>query len=130
MLRCSRVSEGRRRAVGTVMREHVKPDGARATSAEARAQSAASPRPAGARFATSRPAADDMNGRVEILHMPAPLRPRHKPPTGGLSKRMFDIVASASALLLFAPLLLLIALIVRLESPGPSIFKQDRGGYR
>jgi putative colanic acid biosynthesis UDP-glucose lipid carrier transferase len=70
-----------------------------------------------------------MNGRVEILHYPAPTRPGRKPPIGGWSKRAFDIVASVSALVLFAPFLLLIALIVRLESRGPSIFKQDRGGF-
>ncbi len=112
------------------MREHVKPDSARATNAEARSQSAGSQRPAGARFATSRPAADDMNGRVEILHLPTPVRVGGKPPVGGLSKRVFDILASASALVLFAPLLLLLALVIKLESPGPAIFKQDRGGYR
>jgi putative colanic acid biosynthesis UDP-glucose lipid carrier transferase len=111
------------------MREHAKPDGARAQGADARAQSA-SPRNAGARFATSRPAADDMNGRVEILHYPAQTRPGRKPPVGGWSKRVFDVVASGSALILFAPFLLLIALVVRLESPGPAIFKQDRGGFR
>jgi putative colanic acid biosynthesis UDP-glucose lipid carrier transferase len=37
---------------------------------------------------------------------------------------------SASALVLFAPLLLLLALIVRLDSPGAAIFKQERGGFR
>lgn len=71
-----------------------------------------------------------MHGRVEILHLPAPTRAGGKPPVGGLSKRVFDIAVSASALVLFAPLLLLIGLIVRLESPGPAIFKQDRGGFR
>lgn len=111
------------------MREHAKPDGARATSAEARTQSAAPQRNLGARFATSRPAADDMNGRVEILHLPAALRPGGKPPVGGWSKRAFDVVASACALVLFAPFLMLIALIVRLESQGPAIFRQDRGGF-
>jgi putative colanic acid biosysnthesis UDP-glucose lipid carrier transferase len=124
----ARVQKVARRAVGTVMREHVKPDGARATSVDPRAQST-SQRSGGARFAASHPAADDMNGRIEILHLPAPVRFGGKPPVGGLSKRVFDLAAAAAALVLFAPLLLLVFLIVRLDSPGPAIFKQDRGGF-
>jgi len=45
-------------------------------------------------------------------------------------KRVFDIVAAAVALLLFLPLLLLVMGLIRLESPGPSIFRQRRTGYR
>lgn len=43
-------------------------------------------------------------------------------------KRSFDILFSASALLILSPLLLLITLAVRLTSKGPVIFKQDRYG--
>lgn len=43
-------------------------------------------------------------------------------------KRALDVVASALLLLLFAPLLLLAALLVKLESPGPALFRQTRGG--
>jgi len=43
-------------------------------------------------------------------------------------KRTFDILFSASALLLLSPLLLLIALAVRVTSKGPAIFIQDRYG--
>jgi len=111
------------------MKEHAKPDGARATSAEARAQPASTPRGSGARFATSAPAKGDMNGRVEIIRYWAPSRSDQKPPVGGWSKRAFDVVVSAAALILFAPLLVLIALIVRLESRGPAIFRQERGGH-
>ena len=35
---------------------------------------------------------------------------------------------SLSALIVMAPLLILIALLIRLESPGPAIFRQKRGG--
>lgn len=45
-----------------------------------------------------------------------------------LRKRMLDVVASASLLALFAPLLLLAALLIKLESPGPALFRQMRGG--
>ena len=45
-----------------------------------------------------------------------------------LLKRAFDICFSVLALLLTAPLLGLIALLVRLTSPGPIFFVQDRVG--
>jgi exopolysaccharide biosynthesis polyprenyl glycosylphosphotransferase len=45
-----------------------------------------------------------------------------------LVKRSVDVVVSASALLILSPLLLLIALAVRLTSPGPVIFRQLRCG--
>jgi Undecaprenyl-phosphate glucose phosphotransferase len=44
-------------------------------------------------------------------------------------KRAFDIVASASALLLFAPVFLVIAIAIRLDSRGPAIFMQRRYGF-
>lgn len=43
-------------------------------------------------------------------------------------KRLFDIAVSAIALLLLAPLLLLIALVVALGSPGGAFFRQVRVG--
>lgn len=46
----------------------------------------------------------------------------------GLSKRLFDIVASIFILLLTSPLFVLIALLVKLTSKGPAIFKQRRYG--
>jgi putative colanic acid biosynthesis UDP-glucose lipid carrier transferase len=44
------------------------------------------------------------------------------------NKRLFDIVLSLLLLALFSPLILLIALAVKLSSPGPVIFKQRRYG--
>lgn len=43
-------------------------------------------------------------------------------------KRACDIVSSGLLLLLFAPLLLLATLLIKLESPGPALFRQMRGG--
>ncbi len=43
-------------------------------------------------------------------------------------KRSFDIVASAFAAVLLWPLILLIWVAVRLDSPGPAIFTQIRDG--
>ena len=45
-----------------------------------------------------------------------------------LVKRAFDIVVSATALVLLSPALLAIAIAVRLTSPGPSIYRQARRG--
>jgi exopolysaccharide biosynthesis polyprenyl glycosylphosphotransferase len=44
------------------------------------------------------------------------------------AKRAFDIIGSLCLLLLTSPLLLLSALLVRLSSPGPVIFRQLRTG--
>lgn len=43
-------------------------------------------------------------------------------------KRLFDIVASALALVLMAPLILLFALLVCLDSKGPAFYRQRRVG--
>jgi exopolysaccharide biosynthesis polyprenyl glycosylphosphotransferase len=45
-------------------------------------------------------------------------------------KRVLDPVAAAIGLVLLYPLLLTIALIIRLESPGPALFTQPRVGCR
>jgi len=43
-------------------------------------------------------------------------------------KRAFDIVASALGLLVCAPIMALIAVLVRLDSRGPALFRQERVG--
>lgn len=50
-------------------------------------------------------------------------------PVGGWAKRAFDIVVASTALIILAPLLVAIAVAVRLDSPGKSIFRQERGGF-
>ena len=52
---------------------------------------------------------------VELFRMP-------------LWKRAFDIAASLSAILLLSPLLIAVAVAVRLDSPGPVIYKSKRVG--
>lgn len=44
-------------------------------------------------------------------------------------KRSFDILVSAAGLLLLSPLLLILAIGVRLSGPGPILFRQTRVGY-
>lgn len=47
----------------------------------------------------------------------------------GLWKRVEDIVVSSTMLLLLSPVLLMIALLIKLDSPGPVFFKQKRHGF-
>jgi len=46
-----------------------------------------------------------------------------------LFKKVFDVLATSVGLLVIWPLMLTIALAVKLDSPGPSIFSQKRAGY-
>jgi lipopolysaccharide/colanic/teichoic acid biosynthesis glycosyltransferase len=45
-----------------------------------------------------------------------------------VSKRTFDFVAALLGLVLLSPLLLLVALLIKLDSPGPALFRQERIG--
>src|SRR5207247_2420110 len=45
-----------------------------------------------------------------------------------MMKRAFDIVAATTALFILSPLLGLAALLIKLDSPGPVFFKQERIG--
>jgi len=44
-------------------------------------------------------------------------------------KRLEDITLSALALIVLMPVMLIVALLIRLESPGPVIFRQQRWGF-
>ncbi|HKY85935.1 MAG TPA: undecaprenyl-phosphate glucose phosphotransferase [Pseudorhodoplanes sp.] len=44
-------------------------------------------------------------------------------------KRVFDLTAALGLLLLASPLLALIAVMIRLDSPGPALFRQRRNGF-
>ena len=45
-----------------------------------------------------------------------------------LTKRIFDFVAACSGLTLLFPLLAITALLIKLDSPGPVFFRQERVG--
>ena len=51
-------------------------------------------------------------------------------PFARLLKRGLDLSVAAAGLLLCAPLLLVIALAIRRDTPGPVLFRQVREGYR
>jgi putative colanic acid biosynthesis UDP-glucose lipid carrier transferase len=45
-------------------------------------------------------------------------------------KRLLDVSIAGFVLLLFLPLLLMVVAVIRMETPGSSIFRQRRTGYR
>lgn len=57
------------------------------------------------------------------------LRRCRRKPVGGASKRAFDVVVSAFALLAVAPIIAVAAVAIRAESKGPIFFVQRRGGF-
>ncbi|MDP2296001.1 MAG: undecaprenyl-phosphate glucose phosphotransferase [Pseudolabrys sp.] len=44
-------------------------------------------------------------------------------------KRAFDVISAASILILLSPLMLLTALMIKIDSPGPALFRQKRNGF-
>jgi exopolysaccharide biosynthesis polyprenyl glycosylphosphotransferase len=66
---------------------------------------------------------DDMGG-IPLMGLKRTSIPR----AGRLIKRALDISFALVALVLFAPVLGLIALLIRLDSPGPAVFSQRRVG--
>ena len=73
---------------------------------------------------------DLIQGRVDSVSGMPVLGVFDSPFTGasGLVKRASDIVLSAAILALVSPLLIVLALLVKLTSPGPAIFRQRRYG--
>jgi lipopolysaccharide/colanic/teichoic acid biosynthesis glycosyltransferase len=47
-----------------------------------------------------------------------------------LLKKMIDIIGALLGIILFSPIMLLLAILVKITSPGPVIFKQVRLGYK
>lgn len=76
------------------------------------------------KYIPARPYIDDLDGLPIIDTRHIPLDNFFK----SLSKRLFDIVFSLGALIITSPLLLITALGIKLTSPGPIIFKQERVG--
>jgi exopolysaccharide biosynthesis polyprenyl glycosylphosphotransferase len=69
----------------------------------------------------SREKPDDLNRRLNLV-----LPPVKK--MGFAFKRMFDIIGSLCAIVLFAPICFLVAALIKLNSPGSVFFKQERVG--
>lgn len=65
----------------------------------------------------------DEQGRTGLVVSTGPLGLRAR-----VGKRLFDTVAASTALLLLSPLMILIALAIKLEDGGPVLFVQQRAG--
>jgi exopolysaccharide biosynthesis polyprenyl glycosylphosphotransferase len=72
------------------------------------------------------------NNPIEYIgHFPTiPLHCGHVPEVGLALKRTLDIVFSAMVLILLSPVLLAIAVAVKLDSPGPVFYASDRVGKK
>jgi putative colanic acid biosynthesis UDP-glucose lipid carrier transferase len=68
----------------------------------------------------------ELDGLPAIFLNESPLTSR---PTAALSKALLDKSIALLAIILLSPLLLFIAVAIKLTSPGPTIFKQDRHGW-
>lgn len=76
------------------------------------------------KYLPSRPYIDEVEGMPLINIRKVPIDNI----LNGFSKRLFDIVFSAIALILFSPLMIITAIGVKISSPGPVIYKQERIG--
>jgi len=61
----------------------------------------------------------DVRIAVPVLELPRGYR---------IAKRVLDVVVASAGLVLLAPLMLLIAIAIKLDSPGPVLFRQVRIG--
>jgi exopolysaccharide biosynthesis polyprenyl glycosylphosphotransferase len=76
-------------------------------------------------------AIEQMTGRVEIYHLSENTLGSLNPNDVYLKiKALADTVIAATFLVLLAPTILFVGLLVRLDSPGPALFRQQRVGYR
>ncbi len=74
--------------------------------------------------------AGEQAARERLLDMPlAHLAGARRGATRAMLKRMVDLTLSIAAVVALAPLLLTVAIAIRLDSPGPVLFKQRRHGY-
>lgn len=87
---------------------------------------------AGMRVALIQDSALPARRRAELLNLQgmrsATMSSLDEPRYHTIAKRVVDLAFSAVILIGLAPLLLLIALLVRLDSPGPALFVQKRVG--
>lgn len=74
---------------------------------------------------------ESLTGRVELEHLSETSFGTLSPPHAYmLFKHAIDRIAAGFALLMLAPFLLIVGLLVRLDSKGPALFRQQRIGFR
>lgn len=72
----------------------------------------------------TRPYTEDLQG-LPVINI------RHVPLNDGFNKgvkRLFDLVGASLCVVIFSPIMLITALLIKLTSPGPVIFSQERVG--
>ena len=75
-------------------------------------------------FISTNPYTEDLDGLPVINIRNVPLTNT----MNKLIKRLIDIIGSIIALILFSPIMLIVAILVKKSSPGPIIFSQERIG--
>ena len=75
----------------------------------------------------------ERTGRVPLLLLSAAAvsalrRTRNRSSTERIVKRVFDVVGSGLLLVLLAPVMLLTMIAIKLDSPGPLLYRQERVG--
>lgn len=74
---------------------------------------------------------ESLTGRTEIEHLSENTLGSLNPNQFYLTfKELLDRVAALAVLVVLSPALFLIALAIRLDSPGPALFRQQRMGFR
>lgn len=76
------------------------------------------------KFITTQPYIEDLNGLPVINIRNVPLSNT----VNKIIKRIIDIIGSIIAIILFSPVMLIVAILVKTTSPGPVIFSQVRVG--
>ena len=79
------------------------------------------------RFISARPVEYVGHGAYRAKHSG---RRSRREPAAAVSKRAFDITVASLTLLFFAPMLIVISIAIKLSSPGPILFHQNRYGFR
>ncbi|MER9926263.1 sugar transferase [Mesorhizobium sp. M0048] len=74
---------------------------------------------------------ESLTGRVEIEHLSENTLGSLNPNHAYLKiKQAIDWASALFVLVVFSPLLLFVAIAVKIDSPGPALFRQKRMGYR
>ena len=74
---------------------------------------------------------ESLTGQIELEHLSENSFGGLAPVSAYMSlKHLLDRIAAAVLLVLLAPLLIVVAIAIRLDTPGPAIFRQTRIGYQ
>jgi len=76
------------------------------------------------------PAADHNSAGAVLTEMSPGIRAgTTNPPLGGLLKRIMDLVIASTALVMAAPVMIVVALLIRMTAGGPAVFSHSRVGF-